>query len=81
MWNVYVAVGTAQRSLVGTIAPFGLAGLTARGGRQTLTFDISELAPAMAAEDAGLTVSFESVKQPPQHRPFWERAALYATSG
>lgn len=79
MWNVFVAVGGGEPALVGTIAPFGLAGLTARGGRQALTFDISELAPGMG--DAGVTVSFESVKEPPQHRPFWERTALYATPG
>jgi hypothetical protein len=80
MWNVYVAVGGGDRSLVGTIAPFGLAGLTARGGSQTLTFDISELAADVGSEDAAVTVSFESVKEPPEHRPFWDRTALYVSS-
>lgn len=79
MWNVYVAVGAGDRALVGTIAPFGLAGLTARGGRQTLTFDISDLAPEVAEDDGGVTVSIEPVKQHPEHRPSWERTALYAT--
>jgi tyrosinase len=82
MWNVYVRAGEGERHLAGTIAPFGLAGLTASGGRQTLTMDISHLSDELlGAEDAPLEVSFEPVYDDVEGEPFWERAALYTTAG
>jgi len=81
MWNVYLQVGNRGKHIVGTIAPFGLAGLTHSGGRQTLTFDISHLAGEFAAEAAGETeVTFESVYDETVHKPFWDRVALYTTA-
>ena len=82
MWNVYLRVGDGPRHLVGTIAPFGLAGLTASGGRQTLTFDVSDLAgELMAVERAELEISVEAVYDDAIGQPYWERAAIYTTAG
>lgn len=82
MWHVYVRLGdTGARHLAGTIAPFGLAGLTASGGRQTITFDISELAPEVVNEGAPpVEVSFEPAGPGVEGEPYWERAALYTTA-
>lgn len=81
MWNVYVRSGReGERHLAGTIAPFGLAGLTAAGGRQTLTMDISHLSDELVGATEPLEVTFESVYDDPEGEPFYERAALYTTS-
>lgn len=81
MWNVYVRAGTeGERQLAGTIAPFGLAGLTASGGRQTLTMDISHLSDELLGASEALEVTFEPVYDDPEGEPFYERAALYTTA-
>ena len=80
MWNVYLRVGDGDRHVVGTIAPFGLAGLTRSGGRQTLTFDVSQVADALLADEATETeVTFEPMYEGTEHRPYWDRVALYTT--
>jgi hypothetical protein len=80
MWNVYLRVGAGERHVVGTIAPFGLAGLTRSGGRQTLTFDISQIAGEFLADEAAETeVTFEPMYEGTEHRPFWDRVGLYTT--
>jgi hypothetical protein len=76
MWDVYVGT-TDGPEAVGTITPFGLAGLTAKGGRQTLSFDITHLASRLA--DGPLEVTFEAAYANVEHEPYWERAALYTT--
>ncbi|HYO60824.1 MAG TPA: tyrosinase family protein [Actinomycetota bacterium] len=82
MWNVYVRIAGGEPYLVGTIAPFGLAGLTESGGRQTITFDLSEIADTVAAEDtSAVDVTFEPAGPDVEGEPFWERAALYTTAG
>lgn len=80
MWNVYVRAGGGERHLVGTIAPFGLAGLTADGGRQTLTFDISGLSSEIL-NNGPIEVTFEPVDEEVEGEPFWERASLYTAAG
>ncbi|HSH59600.1 MAG TPA: tyrosinase family protein [Acidimicrobiales bacterium] len=81
MWNVYVrAGGEGERHLAGTIAPFGLAGLTAEGGRQTLTMDISHLSDELLGAGGALEVTFESVYDDAEGEPFYDRAALYTTA-
>ena len=73
MWNVYVRAGQGERHLAGTISPFGLAGLTASGGRQTITMDISRLSDELlGAVDAPLEVTFEPVYGDVEGAPFWE---------
>ncbi|MEO6606219.1 MAG: tyrosinase family protein, partial [Aeromicrobium sp.] len=82
MWSVFASVDDGDRHLVGTIVPFGLAGLTRAGGRQTLTFDISRLASEFAAAPGSrLRVTCEPVDDRVQHEPFWERAAIYKAGG
>ena len=81
MWNVFIRAGTeGERHLAGTIAPFGLAGLTAQGGRQTLTMDISHLSDDLLANSQPLEITFEPVHEDPEGEPFYERAALYTTA-
>jgi tyrosinase len=80
MWNVFLQVGGGERHLVGTIAPFGLAGLTASGGRQTLTFDITHLAGEVLGDAGPLRVTFEAAHEQVEAEPFWERAGLYRAS-
>lgn len=77
MWNVFVRVGAEDWLLAGTIAPFGLAGLTERGGRQTLTFDISHLSSALLEADAPIEVKFEPARRGVTAEPFFERVAVY----
>ena len=79
MWNVFVQKGDGERYLVGTIAPFGLAGLTAKGGRQTLTFDLTPFADDLQDDDGELEITFDAVDDDVEGKPFWERAALYTT--
>lgn len=80
MWNVFVrARPEGEPHLVGTIAPFGLAGLTSSGGRQTLTFDISHLSDELTGAGP-IEVTFEPVDDEVEGRPFWERAGLYTTA-
>jgi hypothetical protein len=80
MWNVYVGQsGSDERFLAGTIAPFGLAGLTASGGRQTITFDISGLG-AQLLEGDSIEVTSEPAHKRVEGIPFWERAGLYTTA-
>lgn len=83
VWNVYVRTGeNGDRHLAGTIAPFGLAGLTASGGRQTITFDISHLAPELVNEGPGpIEVTYEPARADVEGEPYWERVALYTTAG
>ena len=82
MWNVYVAVGDGEPHLVGAIVPFGLAGLTQSGGRQTLTFDVSELADELAARpEQGLRVTFEAADEGVTNQPYWERTSVYRAGG
>jgi tyrosinase len=82
MWSVYAAVGDGERHLVGAIVPFGLAGLTGSGGRQTLTFDVSGLATELAVAPQGsLRVTFEPVDENATHEPYWERTAIYRAGG
>ena len=79
MWNVYVRGDEEEdRHLVGTIAPFGLAGLTASKGRQTLTFDLSGLLEDLRGSTA-IEVICEPVRDQPEGKPYWDRAALYTT--
>jgi tyrosinase len=83
MWNVYVRGNEEEeeeedRHLVGTIAPFGLAGLTASDGRQTLTFDLSRLVENLRGSTA-IEVICEPVREEPEGKPYWDRAALYTT--
>lgn len=81
MWNVYVrAGGEGERQLAGTIAPFGLAGLTAEGGRQTLTMDISHLSDELLGTAGALEVTFEAVYEDTEGEFFYDRAALYTTA-
>ncbi len=81
IWNVYLRVGGGERHVVGTIAPFGLAGLTHSGGRQTLTFDISHIAGELLADESAETeVTFEPMYDDTEHQPFWDRIALYTTA-
>ena len=77
MWDVFVTAD-GEPALVGTISPFGLAGLTAKGGRQTLTFDISHLAGSLGS--GPIEVTFASAYADEQHEPYWERLALYTTA-
>jgi tyrosinase len=79
MWNVYMRVGGGERHLVGTIAPFGLAGLTANEGRQTLTFDISRLSDEVLS-GGPVEVTFDALHEDVEGEPFWERASIYTTS-
>lgn len=80
MWNVYVRAGSGgERHLAGTIAPFGLAGLTQSGGRQTITIDISHLSDELMGGEP-VEVTFEPVHDDTEGEPFWERAALYTTA-
>jgi hypothetical protein len=79
MWNVYVRGDQEKdRHLVGTIAPFGLAGLTASGGRQTFTFDVSDLIGDLSGSST-FEVTCEPVRDEAEGRPYWERATLYTT--
>ena len=81
MWDVYVRAGSqGERHLAGTIAPFGLAGLTAQGGRQTITLDISHLSDELLGAAEPLEVTFEPVYDDPEGEPFYERAAVYTTA-
>jgi tyrosinase len=79
MWNIYLRIGSSEeRHLVGTIAPFGLAGLTAQGGRETLTFDISTLSEEIALEEnEQVAIEFEALGDDVEGRPFWEGVAIY----
>jgi hypothetical protein len=77
MWNVLVRAGGGDWQLAGTIAPFGLAGLTESGGRQTLTFDISHLSSELLAADAPIEVRFEPARRGVTAEPFFERVAVY----
>jgi tyrosinase len=79
LWNVYIQ-GDAEdeRHLAGTIAPFGLAGLTASGGRQTFTFDISALLEELRGSRE-IEVTCVPVRESAEGSPYWERAALYTT--
>lgn len=77
MWNVFVRAGGGDWQLAGTIAPFGLAGLTESGGRQTLTFDISHLSSGLLAADAPIEVRFEPARRGVTAEPFFERVAVY----
>ena len=79
MWNVFVRATGGEQHLAGTIAPFGLAGLTAAGGRQTLTLDITHLSEELLGAGT-LQVSFEPVYDDVEGEPFYERAALYTTA-
>ena len=82
MWNIYVRAGAAgKRHHVATIAPFGLAGLTASGGRQEFTVDISYLSEELLDPEAGpIKVSFEKAHEDVVGEPFWDRMGLYTTS-
>jgi len=79
MWNIYLRIGSSEeRHLVGTIAPFGLAGLTAQGGRETLTFDISTLSEEITPKkNEQVAIAFEAVGEDVDGRPFWEGVAIY----
>lgn len=79
MWNVFVQRGRGTRHLVGTIAPFGLAGLTAKGGRQTLTFDLTPYADDLRGSGQ-IKVTFEPVDDDVTGKPFWERVAIYRSA-
>ncbi|MGQ0678249.1 MAG: tyrosinase family protein [Actinomycetota bacterium] len=79
MWNIYVSSGGSDRLLAGTIAPFGLFGLTRSGGRQTMTFEITGLSAQLLADESPVEVSFEPVSGNVEGHPFWERVALYTT--
>jgi hypothetical protein len=80
MWNVYVRTSqTRERHPAGTIAPFGLAGLTSEGGRQSITLDISHLSGEIDSSDE-IEVSFEKAYDDVEGEPFWERVALYTTA-
>lgn len=81
MWNVFVQKGDGERYLVGTIAPFGLAGLTAAGGRQTLTFDLTPFADDLVDDEGEIEITFDAVDDDVEGKPFWERAALYTSEG
>ncbi len=81
MWNVYVQAGNeGERHLAGTVAPFGLAGLTAEGGRQTLTMDITHLSDELLGAAGPLAVTFQPVFEDSEGEPFYDRAALYTTA-
>jgi tyrosinase len=79
MWNVFVRARDEEWGLAGTIAPFGLAGLTQSGGRQNYTFDISHLGPALAEQGASVEVKFEPARRGVTAEPFFERVSVYTS--
>lgn len=80
VWNILVSAG-GDPVLAGTLAPFGLAELTASGGRTTLTFDISRsAADLLSVGGPAFEVTAEQVTgEPGAVGPTWERAALYTS--
>jgi hypothetical protein len=81
-WNVYAAHDTDDEEgavLVGTIAPFGLAGLTAAGGRETITFDVTAHADELLG-GGPIVVTFKPAHDNVEGHPYWDRAALYTTA-
>lgn len=81
LWSVLLRVGDDDAEVVGTIASFGLAELTAQGGRETLVFDISDLAERILAlgDEVRLTVSFAPAVEGVQTTPYYEQVGLYTT--
>ncbi len=78
VWNVLASSGGRDPVLAGTLAPFGLAGLTASGGRATITFDVTAFSlTLLAGRPETLEVTTELVAGSADAAPYWERAALY----